>query len=375
MENNSILSYNRQIDGLRFYAVIGVLLCHFIHFENTYLNRLPFGQGVNLFFVISGYLITKILLINKEKILSGDTKTKSVLKSFYFRRSIRIFPIYYLTIFYLLLINFQNTKDVWVWLITYTTNIYVSIDSHPYIGSFNHLWSLAVEEQFYLIWPFLILFSPKKYIEKIIIGIILLSVIFKVWYFKYLGYSTAINALTISCADSLGLGALLAYWSLYKESILNRINKYKFIIPLSFLPFLYFIIYPRTFDFVVLTGNNFLFSLFAFFIVMKASQMKFTSLSKVMLENSLVVHLGKISYGIYLYHFFMPDFYNLVKEMIPNFIPEGENFRTIFLFITAIGFAECSWYLVEKPIMKLKDKFQYSRNSTKVISTASATIS
>ena len=62
------LNYNRQIDGLRCFAVLGVLIFHFIHFENVYIGRLPLGQGVNLFFVISGYLITKILLINKEKI-------------------------------------------------------------------------------------------------------------------------------------------------------------------------------------------------------------------------------------------------------------------------------------------------------------------
>ena len=67
------LNYNRQIDGLRCFAVLGVLIFHFIHFENVYIGRLPLGQGVNLFFVISGYLITKILLINKEKIKLKET--------------------------------------------------------------------------------------------------------------------------------------------------------------------------------------------------------------------------------------------------------------------------------------------------------------
>lgn len=365
MKNIPVLNYNKQIDGLRCFAVLGVLICHFIHFENIYLGRLPFGQGVNLFFVISGYLITKILLINKEKIKQKETSYKQVIKSFFYRRSIRIFPIYYLTILFLILINFQNTKDVLVWLATYTTNFYISNDLNPYIGSFNHLWSLAVEEQFYLVWPFLILFVPIRYIEKTIVFIILLSIAFKITYFSSFGYSTAINALTISCADSLGFGALIAYWSLYREALISKINKFRYSVLLSFLPFFYFIIYPREYDFIVIVGNNFLFSLFAFFIIIKASQMKFSLITKFLLENRLAIHLGKISYGIYLYHFFMPDFYNQMIDLFPHYFYIESPFRTFFLFLFSLIFAQISWLVIEKPITKLKKWFQYSNNITK----------
>src|ERR1035437_4860963 len=119
MKQNGIIDYNKQIDGLRCFAVFGVLICHFIRFNNVYMGSIPFGYGVNLFFVISGYLITKILLVNKEKIQTKKTNFKNVIQSFYFRRTLRIFPIYYLTILYLIVINFQNTRSVWVWLITY----------------------------------------------------------------------------------------------------------------------------------------------------------------------------------------------------------------------------------------------------------------
>lgn len=360
MKYNSALNYNKQIDGLRCFAVLGVLICHFIHFENIYLGRLPFGQGVNLFFVISGYLITKILLINKENIKHKKTSFKKVIKSFYVRRSIRIFPIYYLTILFLLLIDFQNTKVVWEWLVTYTTNFYISIDHHSYIGSFNHLWSLAVEEQFYLIWPFLILFIPIKHIEKTIVLVILASLLFKVFYFLNLGYSTALNALTISCADSLGFGSLIAYWSIYRESLITKINKIRYHVLISFLPFFYFIIYPRPYDFVVIVGNNFLFSLFAFFVIIKASEMKFNLFTKFLIENKVVIHVGKISYGIYLYHFFMPDFYNQMIDIIPQYFSVNSPYKTFCLFLFSFAFAECSWFLVERPLMKLKHKFQYS---------------
>jgi peptidoglycan/LPS O-acetylase OafA/YrhL len=356
MGKNTILDYNKQIDGLRCIAVLGVLITHFIKFNNIYLSRLPFGYGVDLFFVISGFLITKILLTNKENIQNEKTTISKVLKSFYFRRTLRIFPIYYLTIFFLLVINFQNTRDVWKWLVTYTTNFYISND-HPYIGSFNHLWSLAVEEQFYLVWPILIFLVPNKYIGRTIISIIIGSILFKILYFISFGYSTAINALTISCADSLGFGALIAYLSLYKINLLNRINRIKYLVPISFIPYFYFLIYPRQFNFVILVGSNFLFSLFAFFVILKASQRKFSSITKYILENRFVVHLGKISYGIYLYHFFMPDFYNQMNDLFPNIFKIESPVKIPFLFISAIIFAELSWYIVEKPLLKLKSKY------------------
>jgi len=356
MNKNTVLDYNKQIDGLRCFAVLGVLIWHFIRFDNVYVGRIPFGYGVDLFFIISGFLITKILLINKEKIERKETSIKAVLKSFYLRRTLRIFPIYYLTIFYLLIINFQNTRQVWRWLVTYTTNFYLSFD-YPYIGSFNHLWSLAVEEQFYLFWPVLIFLVPRKYTLGTIISVITGALLFKVFYFVSFGNSTAINALTISCADSLGFGALIAYLSLYKVNLLNKMNGIKFLVPASFLPFIYFMIFPANIPTVSIVGGNFLFSLFGFFVIAKASQMKFRSVTKYILENRVVIHLGKISYGIYLYHFFMPDFYNQMIEWFPNLFYLKSPVGIPFLFVSTLVFAELSWFIIEKPLLKLKRYF------------------
>lgn len=354
------MEYNKQIDGLRAFAVIGVLICHFIPFENPILKSLPFGQGVNLFFIISGYLITKILLVNKYKI--GDKKTSigQILKAFYYRRTLRIFPIYYLTIFYLLFIDFQNTREVWSWLVTYTTNIYVSIEGNPYIGSFNHLWSLAVEEQFYLIWPLLILLLPNKIIGKFIVFTILLSLAFKVfWFFNY-GPTGGLNALTISCADSLGLGALIGYWSINKNHINKKLANIKLLVVLSFIPFTYVMIYPKIEGDLTHILNNFLFSIFGFAIVIKASERTFSHIVKFLLENKISLHLGKISYGIYLYHFFMPDFYNQMSFWFPQLFENNGVLKTPFLFLSSIVFAQISFSLIEKPILKLKKKIGYS---------------
>ena len=351
-------SFSSQIQGLRCFAVIAVLIFHFSHFENIYLKRLPLGQGVNLFFVISGFLITRILLVNKEKIEAGKTTLKQVLKAFYIRRSIRIFPIYYITILFLLTINFQNTRDIWAWLVSYTANFYISFD-HPYIGSFNHLWSLAVEEQFYLLWPVLLFVIPIKYVEKLIVSIIVVSLVFKIIYFDYYGWYAGLNALPISCGDSLGFGALIAFWSLYRIHIIERINRIRSIVLLSFIPFVYFVIFPRDYISIVAVGNNFLFSIFAFFIVVKASQQSFSSVTKFMLENPISLHIGKISYGIYLYHFFMPDFYNEMTVFFPKIFYASSVVKLPFLFVSSLIFAQLSWVIIEKPILKLKERFNY----------------
>ena len=353
--SNRIIPYNKQIDGLRFIAIFSVLIGHFIPLENSILKNFPFGVGVNLFFVISGYLITKILLKNKEDIINKKVNLIKVFKSFYLKRTLRIFPIYYLTILFLLIINFKNIGEIWIWLISYSTNILITFDNVD-LGSFNHLWSLAVEEQFYIVWPLLILLIPLKQISRFITFIIILSLFFKIAYYYYFGWSTIINASTISCADSLGFGALAAYWSLYNKNIIRRINNYKWILPLSFIPFLFLIIFPQNFNFIRVTSSNFLFSLFALFLIIKASEEKFSYVSKLFLENKLIVHIGRISYGIYLYHLFMPDLYEYLLNTFPNIIPIEYRYRIPIYFILSYMFAETSWYIIEKPLLKLKSK-------------------
>lgn len=361
MENKILLAYNKQLDGLRCFAVLGVLILHFVRFDNIYISRIPFGQGVNLFFVISGFLITRILLLNKESMKAGKTSAGRILKSFYIRRTLRIFPIYYLTIFFLFAVNFQNTRDVFPWLVSYTVNIYQSLDL-PYIGSFNHLWSLAVEEQFYLLWPLLMLIIPSKHIGKFIVFVIASSLAFKLYWFSNYGYTGVINSFTLSCADSLGFGALIAWWSVYKPDFSNRIGHMWYFIPLSVLLFTYVVIFQLINANTAYVLNNFLYSLFAFFIVLRASQEKFSRPIAFILENPVVRHIGKISYGIYLYHFFMPAVYYYFNKFFLNRFPNEYKIQTPFYFIGALVLAQLSWMLIEKPILNIKDRLKENEN-------------
>jgi peptidoglycan/LPS O-acetylase OafA/YrhL len=201
-----------QLDGIRFFAVSMVILAHSVQWQwvQPWLTMLPLSQGVTLFFVLSGFLITKILLSNRDKYAEYNMGKSPLIKNFYIRRFLRIFPIYYLTIFFLFFINYGNAREIFPWLVSYTTNIYQSVHSVGLV-SFNHFWSLAVEEQFYLFWPWIILFVNRKYLAGIIISTIVAGLLSKLYIFLFVQSWMAGAYFTLSCMHALGLGALIAW--------------------------------------------------------------------------------------------------------------------------------------------------------------------
>jgi len=356
------MKYFRQLDGLRAIAIIGVMIAHWVQkvISIPVLKNIPYGSGVTLFFVISGFLITKILLDFKELNLETNQNQWKSIKSFYMRRSLRIFPVYYLTIFVILALDFDRIGELFPWLATYTTNIYMTINSE-YIGPFTHFWSLAVEEQFYLVWVFAIVFVPRQYIRKVILFCIGISLLL-LYYSKYFTPYFLANSLVICQMHTLGAGALLAWYARYRPDALTHIttSRLKVLFWSAVLIFTLLFIYrkPDALYAAIKDFRNPALTLIYFLMVMLAVRNGFSGLSKRILESSIMVYIGKISYGLYVYHLFMgPIFRNFLKPILP-FSTTITGYAIIYFFMN-LALASMSWYLFEKPILRLKKYFRY----------------
>src|SRR5579871_370912 len=231
-----------QLDGLRCIAVLLTLIAHWFPAVNWPI--VPYSwNGVDIFFVISGFLITLLLFRKKEE--AAHSKT-GIIKNFMVRRILRLFPLYYLFIlFFFLTYKFFHIQW-WIpklgpYLFTYTSNIYYANNGIEN-GIFEHTWSLAVEEQFYLIWPWLVIFLSPKHFFKLLLSFILLA------FFAHLFPATfkIIQFPPIKNFNTLGAGALLAYLVYYKnESVFySKLDTFKMPLCIFFVVlYIFFVIY------------------------------------------------------------------------------------------------------------------------------------
>lgn len=359
------INYLKQLDGLRFIAVSLVLIDHWsgdaLHFPISYL-------GVCMFFVLSGFLITRILLQAKQKDTTLQRNHGFSLKQFFVRRTIRIFPIYYLTILVLYILNEPPIREKIWWYLTYSTNIYIAI-KQTWLGTSDHLWSLAVEEQFYLFFPFIVFFVPTRYLTKVLYGFIGISVLLRLFFYLNDTAWMTPYVLMPTCLDAFGMGGLLAYFFYNNNEKVKSFITNKTWLLVSLILYVGIVIWGKQFE----EGHNIITvvflrlfeSFFSLFLVGNAAY-GFTGLTKDFLENRISVYLGRISYGLYIYHKFIYNFYydspthpiSRILKKLP-FIAENISLKIIFLYLITIGIATLSWFLIEKPINRWKEKFGY----------------
>lgn len=350
-----------QLDGLRFFAVFMVLIAHWLQWKisNSAFQKIPFSHGVTLFFVLSGFLITEILLKNRDVSLVYNKNKWGILKSFYLRRFLRIFPIYYLLIFALFIINYQNTRQIFPFLVSYTLNIYQSIHIE-FVGNFNHFWSLAVEEQFYLFWPFLILFTKPKYTGYFILISIFLSLLVRILLFYYTGNWMAMSYFTFSCMHALSLGALLAFTKLFYKKVFDFFVK-KILFYLSWFIYIFLLVLQISENLILYRDvfDEFVFALAATSTIAIASVNGFNKIIGWILELKITTYLGKISYGIYVYHLFIPSLFLYLNYYI-GISEQNKYFLFVTYFVLTIFMSSFSWYFIESPLNGLKRFFPYN---------------
>lgn len=357
------MNYKIQIDGLRFFAIISVMIGHWIAWDayNPIVKNVPWGHGVILFFVISGYLITEILLNEKYKLDNKKTTFGKSLKVFYIRRFFRIFPIYYLLIFFLFLIGYPKTRELFWWLVTYTSNIREGL-TNEYVGNFNHFWSLAVEEQFYIIWPLLILLIPKKNLLKLFVGGIIVSFCSRLYcHYSFEGNWMMAAYFTPNLFLPLILGAILAYLKREKSSFYYTFFKpiYAHIGLIIYGVLFYYFSFLKGSYFYRGVLDEYLFAIACALYVANASLGNFWGTSKFALENKFSNYIGRISYGVYLYHLFIPDLFWGYVSKLTEFHPESKKIVWLTYFLLCFAVAALSFLIVEKPINKLKNRFKY----------------
>ena len=357
------LNHYQQLDGLRAIAVLLVLMSHWINLP--WLQKIHIGiMGVNLFFALSGFLISEKLLIEKNEIQEDKKTLKGTLFNFYTRRFLRIFPIYYLTVFFFFIINWTPTRTYIVYLLTYTTNFITSFSSsiEPLV-TFSHTWSLSVEEQYYIVIPILIL--TVRNIKWLAISFIFTAILSRIVFYFFLDppmFDNAINFFTTSCFDSFGLGLLLAYYK-YSESDLlksrlQRSTPIFWLIMIVYLIIVVILFFNRTS--FVMVFDRFVFSLISIILIGLSCFELNSKFITLLLSHKWMKYIGKISYGIYLYHFFLQKIIAqcLAAIHVKNvFLDMNVFLKFIIYFILTICVASISWYLIELPLNNLKKRF------------------
>lgn len=320
-----------QLDGLRAMAVALVMVFHF----NPWVDRYaPLGTiGVRLFFALSGFLITGILLSWRGQNL------RVALTSFYARRGLRIFPLFYFALAAAALFNIGPVRDTFAWHVSYLSNVYFYLrgDWH---GSVSHLWSLAVEEQFYLVWPWIILCVPERRLAPIVGAMVLLAPVSRLLMPGAMG-----SVLPTSCLDALGLGALLALGST-REAIAKAglwIGAPLVAVALSQR----YAGVGGAYQAVVL---DFGISWLSAWMVGGAAT-GFAGVGGAVLALAPVRYLGRISYGLYVYHGFTPY---LMGRYVPGFTSMDWPHRFALLTLATGLVAAISWHLLERPFLRLK---------------------
>lgn len=336
------------LDGIRGLAILLVLIFHW--FPSTHwINAIPNGPiGVTLFFVLSGFLITQILLVNKAK-----HSFLTNLKNFLARRALRIFPIYYavlIGLFFLKKFHIEVQTDLYENPISYFLYVYNHLleSTQNWSDQLSPNWSLSVEEQFYWFWPLLILGIQKsKTIIKFILASLLLGIIFR-YYFIQIQHG--IGVIMLTCIDCFAWGALLAYCKIENISLEKL---FKWLLLPVFVIWIYICTQTTDQDLVKIlffrTSTAFL-----------SAALIFYSFKSDIITNIFsfapLTQIGKISYGIYLFHMVIPDLFFIVLGKFHIILPE-----IIRPWISAgvlFTFAYISFNLIEKPILGLKKYFE-----------------
>ena len=342
------MKYIPALDGVRALAILLVLVYHWFP-EGQGVNVMPNGPiGVTLFFVLSGYLISNILM---EQQTRGQFWIS--FKNFVVRRALRIFPIYFLVLVTLLFLKrfsivlnsdfYEHPGYYWTYLVNYWIELHGN-----WADALSPYWSLSVEEQFYVLWPFCMLLLATRYRAYFLWSTVVLGVIYR--YFAVHVYG-GLGVSMFSCVDTFAWGALLAHYLRAGRSIDVAFWIKRLLVPVVFC----FLVICLQFADGDLVKQLF----FRTFTSLVSVALLFYTLQPGLVARVFAVQplrlIGQMSYGLYLYHMVVPDLFFQLAMRAGISIPTLP-FQIVPIVVLSLS-AYLSFRLIELPIQAFKRYF------------------
>jgi len=355
-QNGSERSISRmhlpQLDGLRGIAILAVISHHFGFHPPSWIDWGPVGP--NLFFALSGYLITVSLWKLREK---GDIKGLGfgwLLAKFHAHRIVRLLP----PIVVLLILGgawgLPEYRSTWMWHITFLTNMFI-VWNDTWVGSLSHFWSLSVQEQFYLLWP-LVLLVPRVCFPWAMLGVIIFAGLFRLDYILEGRSELARWFLLPASLDAFAAGGLVAWMQVRGWGGVARSRKWAWLPwggavgALAFSRYLRFLpdTHPGT---AAVEWFECLFFCWLLLCLVEAPQ----SWTVRFLAITPLRFVGKVSYGVYVFHALIAVVFASWLDAVGLHAEQHSLLRTLVLSAISIAVATASWKWFEQP---LRDQIQ-----------------
>ncbi len=383
----ALRSYIPALDGVRGLAILVVMGCHFVWIMNELspppdkiskigIELMKTGRyGVDLFFVLSGFLITGILFDAKSE--------RHYFRNFYARRTLRIFPLYYAVLLLMFVIaplfvslnspgEQRIIENQW-WLWGYLSNMKAAFAGPGFFQEdrlwMGHFWSLAIEEQFYLVWPLVILLLSRR-AAMVTCAVMIFGVpLLRVAMMRAFDVNAALY-FTFSKVDTLALGALLALTARSPGGLVRyaRLAPYAFVLCGMLLAPLLFIKWPKA-TLMGAVSESAKLSIICFFcgsLLVLAVSSTPRQIFGWVFTLPIMRFFGKYSYGLYIFHELLAPLFNgpLGIRSLDARLGLGWHVSLLLHILLAglisVGVALLSWHLMEKHMLKLKRFFEHA---------------
>ncbi|MFV0415500.1 MAG: acyltransferase family protein [Chthoniobacterales bacterium] len=342
-------SYQPQLDGLRGVAILMVFFHHAAIHVPPWLD---WGQmGVRLFFVLSGYLITLSLWSVRARQLETNQSIAASMGDFHRRRILRLAPAFLLALGIGYVVGIQDVVDYWVWHLTFISN-FLTLKLGYWPGATAHFWSLAAQEQFYLVWPFVVFFLPRRYFPWA-----LLVMVFVAWGFRLVTFQMGVSpfirwVMLPASLDSFAIGGLLAWLKRSSGGLPTLPAGWRgaglaiLVLAIWFLNRWIRIYEP---GYIFDSSVELLEAICAAYIVL-GTMPGWKGLLGWTLKRPWLITLGRISYGVFVYHLF------IMVLLRPGFEAAGyppKDYSWLWASVTltiTVFISYFSYHFVEQPI-------------------------